>query len=167
MHKIHTSLISTARTSSSRAERWSRQGRSGQAVLKRVPGHERAQAGLYKVKLHFDARATQDGLGDASPKEGNPRDTATALPEGAPSRAPLAPPSPSDLTRALDRGCALYDAGQVEDALRIWEEVLEQDPDNNLAKGYLQQAKRILAQATPLPPEPAPVLAQVPVPTPG
>ncbi|MBP1628928.1 MAG: hypothetical protein H6Q00_3403, partial [Holophagaceae bacterium] len=118
-------------------------GQIWQAILKRVPGHERAQAGLYQVKLHFDSRATQDGLSEASPKSGDPRDTATALPGAAPTKAALAPPSPSDLSRALDKGCALYDAGQVEDALRIWEEVLEQDPDNNLAKGYLQQARRI------------------------
>lgn len=134
-------------------------GQIWQAILKRVPGHERAQAGLYQVKLHFDARATQDGLGDAPPKE-NPRDTATGLPQ-APAKALLAPPNPSDLSRALDRGCALYDAGQVEDALRIWEEILEQDPGNNLANGYLQQARRILAQA------PAPAAAPAPIPAPA
>jgi len=137
-------------------------GQIWQAILKRVPGHERAQAGLYQVKLHFDSRATQDGLVEnPEPAEGTARDTATALPQGTPSHAPLAPFGSSDLTRALEKGCALYDVGQVEDAQRIWEEVLELDPDNSLAKGYLQQARRILAQAqvgslVPPPPDPVP-----------
>ena len=39
-------------------------GQIWQAILKKVPGHEEARAGLYKVKLYFDARATRDGLAD-------------------------------------------------------------------------------------------------------
>ena len=37
-------------------------GQIWQAILKRNPDHKIARAGLYKVKVYFDARATQDGL---------------------------------------------------------------------------------------------------------
>lgn len=41
-------------------------GQIWQAILKKSPAHEEARIGLYKVKLFFDARATQDGLEDIS-----------------------------------------------------------------------------------------------------
>lgn len=104
-------------------------GQIWQAVLKKVPGHEEARAGLYKVKLYFDARATQDGLADQA---------RVLLPAAAP--APVAP----ELAQLLERGCALYDAGQTEAAVAAWEEVLAGDPANALAKGYLTAARRTL-----------------------
>ena len=39
-----------------------RAGQIWQAILKKVPDHQVARAGLYRVKLYFDSRATQDGL---------------------------------------------------------------------------------------------------------
>ncbi|HNX94118.1 MAG TPA: hypothetical protein PKL14_03065 [Holophaga sp.] len=101
-------------------------GQIWQAILKRVPDHEIARAGLYKVKLYFDARATQGGLDHA--KNG-----------GTPAPAPTAHP---EVVRLLEQGCTLYDAGHAEDALQRWEKVLELDPDNVLAKGYITGARR-------------------------
>lgn len=106
-------------------------GQIWQAILKKVPGHEEARAGLYKVKLYFDARATQDGLADQA---------RALLPAAAP--APAAP----ELAQLLERGCALYDAGQTEEAIAAWEEVLARDSSNALAKGYLTAARRTLGR---------------------
>lgn len=106
-------------------------GQIWQAILKKVPGHEEARAGLYKVKLYFDARATQDGLADQA---------RALLPTAAP-----APASP-ELAQLLERGCALYDGGQTAEAVAVWEEVLAQDPANALAKGYLTAARRTLGR---------------------
>lgn len=106
-------------------------GQIWQAILKKVPGHEEARAGLYKVKLYFDARATQDGLADQA---------RALLPAAAP--APVAP----ELAQLLERGCALYDAGQTEEAIAAWEEVLARDSANALAKGYLTAARRTLGR---------------------
>lgn len=120
-------------------------GQIWQAVLKRDPASEEARAGLYKVKAHFDARATQDGL--------------RAVAEPEPNRQTLTPPSP-EVNSLLDAGCALYDAGLVAKAVTTWEQALRQDPDNALAKGYLDGARRKLetesAPAPEAPPPPAP-----------
>ena len=100
-------------------------GQIWQAILKRDPNHREARAGLYKVKVYFDARATQDGLG----------------PEG-----PQAKPEPvRDPALVLERGCALYDEGRRDEAVAAWEEVLTLDPGNALAKGYLEGARRQMA----------------------
>ncbi len=115
-------------------------GQIWQAILKRDPGSEEARAGLYKVKAHFDARATQDGL--------------RAAPEPAADRQTLTPPSP-EVNSLLDAGCALYDAGLIAKAITTWELVLRQDPDNALAKGYLDGARRKLeVESAPAPPPP-------------
>ncbi|WP_306598375.1 hypothetical protein [Geothrix sp. 21YS21S-2] len=122
-------------------------GQIWQAILKRDPASEEARAGLYKVKAHFDARATQDGL--------------RAAPEPEPNRQTLTPPSP-EVNSLLDAGCALYDAGLVAKAVTTWELALRQDPDNALAKGYLDGARRKLeteaapAAAPEAPPPPPP-----------
>ena len=114
-------------------------GQIWQAILKKRPGHEIARAGLYKVKLYFDARATQEGLAGRKP-------------------APPAPGSTSptgqdpEIAGLLEQGCALYDAGRVEDALAKWIQVLAKEPGNTLAQGYIQGARRSLAQAAPEPP---------------
>ena len=84
-------------------------GQIWQAILKRRPGHQIARAGLYKVKLHFDARATQGGLAGQTPVQES-SDARTA--QGAPPK-----PQEPDVTRLLEQGCILYDAGHVEDAL--------------------------------------------------
>nr|WP_320132970.1 tetratricopeptide repeat protein [uncultured Holophaga sp.] len=123
-------------------------GQIWQAILKRVPEHATAKAGLYQVKRHFDSRATQDGLDRA--QRTDPRST---------SSVPAPRPSSTELTKLLERGCALYDVGQIAEALELWNEVLDRDPGNPLAQGYIQQARRMLPQE---PPAPAPVAAVEP-----
>ena len=101
-------------------------GQIWQAILKRDPNHGIARAGLYKVKVHFDARATQDGL------------FVPPLPE-----LPAAEPAQSlELSRLLDLGCTLYDDGRREEAISAWTRVQDQDPGNILAKGYIEGARR-------------------------
>ncbi len=142
-------------------------GQIWQAILKKRPEHEVARAGLYKVKLYFDARATQGGLVGPKPsvEVEDARTTQGALPR---------PPDP-EVTRLLEQGCILYDAGHVEDAVTRWVQVLAKDPDNVLAKGYISGARRTLGQpapaATPLvatspaePPPAAPVASLVAAP---
>jgi|GEM_PF-420429 len=119
-------------------------GQIWQAILKKSPNHEEARAGLYKVKLYFDARATQDGL--ASERK-NGKDAKPATPDPAPP-APTGGAS-NELARLLEQGCTLYDAGHFEDAIAKWELVLEKDPHNVLAKGYIVGAQRILGLPAP------------------
>jgi len=101
-------------------------GQIWQAILKKNPNSEVARAGLYKVKLYFDARATQDGLAGAKPAP-------------APVLTPIINP---EVDKLLEQGCTLYDAGHTEDALGRWEQALAIDPENALAKGYITRAKR-------------------------
>jgi tetratricopeptide (TPR) repeat protein len=122
-------------------------GQIWQAILKKRPEHEIARAGLYKVKLYFDARATQGGLAGQKPTREAPEA------QGAPQ------PRDPEVTRLLEQGCTLYDAGHVEDALTRWVQVLAKEPDNVLAKGYIQGAQRTLGQPTPAAAPPAPVPA--------
>jgi tetratricopeptide (TPR) repeat protein len=107
-------------------------GQIWQAILKRDPNHAVARAGLYKVKVHFDARATQDGLIAPAPPP---------VPE--PKLSPAAA-EPNEVGELLERGCALYDAGRTEEAVAAWEKVLSLDAANTLARGYLDGAKRRL-----------------------
>jgi tetratricopeptide (TPR) repeat protein len=109
-------------------------GQIWQAILKKKPDHEVARAGLYKVKLYFDARATQSGLADPKPAS-------------APSE-PQEDPQGQDpeMVRLLEQGCTLYDAGHVQDAIARWLQVLAKEPDNVLAKGYMNGAQRVLEQ---------------------
>lgn len=100
-------------------------GQIWQAILKRSPNHTVARAGLYKVKLYFDARATQDGLAEAQ----------KAL-------APLI--SPAELDRQLQLGCEHYDADRIQEALAVWMAILAQDPNHALARGYANGARRAL-----------------------
>jgi tetratricopeptide (TPR) repeat protein len=99
-------------------------GQIWQAILKRSPGHPIARAGLYKVKVHFDAAATQDGLL-----------VPTAELEDPALKAP-------ELARLLEMGCTLYDSGAREEAVATWEKVQAMDPDNVLARGYIDGARR-------------------------
>lgn len=125
-------------------------GQIWQAILKKKPDHEAARAGLYKVKLYFDARATQGGLVGAK------------LPV-APTPVPVETPKPpdADITRLLEQGCTLYDAGHVEDAITKWVQVLAKEPENVLAKGYISGARRVLEQSGGARPEPVSVPAPV------
>ena len=89
------------------------------------------------------------------------------LPEAAPPPpgpsvpAPPPPPAPAsagpgemDPYRLLNEGCTLFDMGQVEDALRKWEQVLVLDPGHRLARDYANGARRDLG----LPPLEAPAV---------
>ncbi len=136
-------------------------GQIWQAILKRDPANETARAGLYKVKAHFDARATQDGLQAPVPA---PEPPAPAPPQDG-DRHTLTPPSP-ELNGLLDAGCALYDAGLIAKAISTWEMALHQDPDNALARGYIDGARRKLEADNP-PPEPEPEPAAPPAPAPA
>lgn len=100
-------------------------GQIWQAILKRSPNHTVARAGLYKVKLYFDARATQDGLAEAQKM-----------------LAPLI--SPAELDRQLQLGCEHYDADRIQEALAVWMAILAQDPNHALARGYANGARRAL-----------------------
>lgn len=125
-------------------------GQIWQAILKKSPNHSDARAGLYKVKLYFDARATQDGL-----IPGQEVPASAAPPTAAP---PVAAPPVSrtdDIERLLRDGCTLFDMGQSEDALKKWEQILELEPGHQLAHAYIQDARKdlgFLAAPSPTPP---------------
>lgn len=105
-------------------------GQIWQAILKRDPAHQIARAGLYKVKVHFDSRATQDGLVTPAPPEQLPHPASSSPDE--------------EVEVLLERGCALYDGGHTPEAMTTWERVLVLAPGNTLARGYLEGAKRKL-----------------------
>ncbi|MBK9797384.1 MAG: tetratricopeptide repeat protein [Holophagaceae bacterium] len=100
-----------------------------------------------------DARATAP---EAPPHELDSRATAPEAPMHRVDPRSTAPegPAPVDpgkvVTGALDperllrQGCTLYDMGQLQDALNKWEQVLTLDPDNHLARGYANGARREL-----------------------
>jgi tetratricopeptide (TPR) repeat protein len=116
-------------------------GQIWQAILKREPGHEEARAGLYKVKVYFDSRATQDGL-KVEPEPAPVPDRETHIPQSA------------ETNSLLDAGCALYDAGLLEKAIATWELILQKDPGNALARGYIDGARRKQEAERPQPPPP-------------
>jgi tetratricopeptide (TPR) repeat protein len=64
-----------------------------------------------------------------------------------------------DPDRLLTEGCTLYDMGQIEDALRKWEQVLVLAPTHTLARGYASGARRELG-LPPLPDSAVPTPAQ-------
>jgi len=61
-----------------------------------------------------------------------------------------APRNPQDDDRLLQEGCTLFDMGQVEDALRKWEQILAANPRHQLAFAYANDARRELGRP-PLP----------------
>lgn len=141
-------------------------GQIWQAILKKSPNHSDARAGLYKVKIYFDARATQDGLIPPTEASANP------LPDPPPVVAPAVSRT-DDIERLLRDGCTLFDMGQSQDALKKWEQILELEPGHPLAIEYIKDAKKDLGLDTALdapapPPEslqesepaPAPALPQ-------
>ncbi|GLH73220.1 hypothetical protein GETHLI_17220 [Geothrix limicola] len=70
-----------------------------------------------------------------------------------------AAPAP-DPERLVAEGCTLYDMGQLEDALRKWEQALSLDPAHALARGYANGARRELGRP-PLEAAPSPAPVQV------
>lgn len=120
-------------------------GQIWQAILKRDPEHKVARAGLYKVKLCFDARATQGGM---TPPPPGPKAEADPFRTGSrPIPALTAPPEPApavDGDRLLRDGCTLYEMGEVADALRKWEQLLAAEPGHALARTYANGARKDL-----------------------
>ncbi|HEU4952768.1 MAG TPA: tetratricopeptide repeat protein, partial [Holophagaceae bacterium] len=68
--------------------------------------------------------------------------TAIYVPESAP--APVAAMDEDTQDKLLREGCTLYDMGQVEDALRKWDQLLAAVPDHAMALQYAQGARREL-----------------------
>jgi len=104
----------------------------------------------------LDTRATAPEAPVHPAQSMDPRTTAPEAPAARIDPRSTAPegPAPVDpgkvITGALDperllrQGCTLYDMGQLEDALSKWEQVLSLDPDNQLARGYANGARREL-----------------------
>jgi len=100
-----------------------------------------------------------------APAQADPRSTS---PEAALAAAAAVAETPRVATGQLDperllaEGCTLYDMGQIQDALKKWEQVLTLDPAHALARGYANGARRELGlgpiHAEP-PPEPVSVAA--------
>ncbi len=58
--------------------------------------------------------------------------------------APQRVPGALTLDRLVAEGCTLYDLGQVEDALRKWDQALAMNPAHALARSYANGARREL-----------------------
>jgi len=145
-------------------------GQIWQAILKQNPTHPEARTNLLAVKqrllaLREAAAAPAESPATRPPEPPtpepvlppveNPRTTApeAPLPQDSRSTAPEAPlpvetgrviTGALDPERLLREGCTLDDKGQLEDALRKWEQVLTLDPDHALARGYANGARREL-----------------------
>lgn len=156
-------------------------GQIWQAILKQAPQHVEARGRLLQVKQRLLAQqaeaapAPDVAVAEAAPgprpapqvavADAAPVPPVAAVPEVAPPPpvpaipAPPPPPGPAsagpgelDPYRLLNEGCTLFDMGQVEDALRKWEQVLALDPGHRLARDYANGARRDLG----LPPLEAP-----------
>ncbi|MBS1785391.1 MAG: tetratricopeptide repeat protein [Acidobacteria bacterium] len=141
-----------------------RAGQIWQAVLKQVPDHAAAREGLLRVKAALDAQAaeaaaTHRRVTDSSvevPVFREPEAPAPAPAEPAPPSAPSAratEPIPAPKPALMDEdtqdkllreGCTLYDMGQVEDALRKWDQLLAAVPDHAMAIQYAHGARKEL-----------------------
>ena len=164
-------------------------GQIWQAILKQQPTHLVAREHLLAVKQHLLALREAEAATQAAPPEPASKPAAVAAPEPPPAPAPMPAPIPApvpadprstspeaalasgaeppkvttgqlDPERLLAEGCTLYDMGQLQDALKKWEQVLALDPDHGLARGYANGARRELGLG-PLHAEPAPVAVSV------
>lgn len=160
-------------------------GQIWQAILKQAPQHVEARGRLLQVKQRLLAQQAEAApppppapepvvpepvvpeplappmarIPEAAPA---PPPQPAPVPEPIPFPAPAQPPVPasagpgeSDPYRLLNEGCTLFDMGQVEDALRKWEQVLALEPGHRLAREYANGARRDLG----LPPLEAPATA--------
>jgi tetratricopeptide (TPR) repeat protein len=147
-------------------------GQIWQAVLKQNASHAEARTGLMKVKQHLLAlRETMAPVVPEPPLPPEP-EAMPAPPAQEPEPAFVTPLEPSastaidarstapeapavldpgrvitgalDPDRILAEGCTLYDMGQIADALKKWELLLNLDPDHALARGYANGARREL-----------------------
>ncbi len=160
-------------------------GQIWQAILKQAPQHVEARGRLLQVKqrlLAQQAEATAGAVPEPAapvpeaPAPATPQPVAAEpvavpappplppTPPPAPEPAALPAPAPApvpagsgelDPYRLLNEGCTLFDMGQVEDALRKWEQVLALEPGHRLAREYANGARRDLG----LPPLAAPAAA--------
>ncbi len=123
-------------------------GQIWQAILKRVPDHAIAKAGLNRVKQHFNVRSTHDQVPEDNP--GASAGTTTRAPE-------VSDATRKEVAQLIEQGCTLYDAGHIEDAHQRWEKALQKDPNHPLARGYINMARKLLdlplleIKAAPLP----------------
>jgi tetratricopeptide (TPR) repeat protein len=87
-------------------------------------------------------------MAEASPEaEPEPVPAGALTPAPLPAPAPVAAPAPMDddtQEKLLREGCTLYDMGQVEDALRKWNQLLAAVPDHAMALQYAEGARREL-----------------------
>jgi tetratricopeptide (TPR) repeat protein len=79
--------------------------------------------------------------------------------------------SVSTVAELIDRGIKAYLAGRVKDALSAFQRVLELEPGNAKARGYIVRIHAVTPSSTPAPGVPRPVqlpgAAAAPVPLPG
>lgn len=137
-----------------------RAGQIWQAVLKAVPDHGAAREGLFRVKTALDRKQAEEAAAihrratDSSveipimaeaPAEPAPMVAEAVAPPPPPVSAPMPAPMDDDTQEKLLRdGCTLYDMGQVEDALRKWDQLLAAVPDHAMALQYAQGARQDL-----------------------
>lgn len=141
-------------------------GQIWQAILKQQPAHETARAGLMKVKVLLEqeraaapppAPPAPEPAPEPTPEPEPPVAAAPALepaaPEPPPAPEPAAPapaptPTPTldddQIERLLREGCTLYDMGQIQDALKKWEQLLAGAPQHRMARDYANGARREL-----------------------
>lgn len=115
-------------------------GQIWQAILKKVPDHMEARAGLAKVKGIFEARAGQAPASESQSSFAPP--PVASVP--APSPVYI---DPEEADRIIKDGCTLYDMGMLVEAMEKWKGLLSRDPDREDAKSYLEMAKRDLRAA--------------------
>ncbi len=163
-------------------------GQIWQAILKQQPAHLEARERLLDVKQHL--LALREAAAQAAPPAPEPAAVVVPEPPHAPEPIPAPVPAPVqadprstspeaalavavvavepprvitgqlDPERLLAEGCTLYDMGQLQDALKKWEQVLTLDPAHALARGYANGARRELGLG-PIHAEPAPVPVSV------
>lgn len=143
-------------------------GQIWQAILKQQPDHLEARERLLQVKQRLlalrEAEAAATKAAPSAPPPLSPEIPQPSLPL-APTPEPPQPRAPDTMNpeRLLADGCTLYDMGQLDDALRKWEQLLAQDPTHALARGYANGARRELGlPALDAPASSAPDLATLP-----
>lgn len=119
-------------------------GQIWQAILKQVPAHAEARAGLLKVKQLLDAQKAAAAAAVVPPPAPMPPPPPAPVAEPAPAEAPAPEVSPELIDKLLREGCTLYDMGQVEDALLKWDKLLSLAPDHAMARDYANGARREL-----------------------
>ena len=126
-----------------------RAGQIWQAVLKQVPDHAAAREGLQRLKAALDAKAAaqaapaQDFPTTALPLHRDPEPEAP-VPVAEPAPAAQATMDEDTQDKLLREGCTLYDMGQMEDALRKWDQLLAAVPDHAMALLYVKDARKEL-----------------------